>query len=500
MSSPRGVRKLIRWTHLAWGVLGIPIAMLSFAMLVTIFLSAMGGGLHDVMYADTNGRGSFGGAWLLFARYAIAEVLLIVLLRRTRYPGPWYIRAAIVATTAELLWIPLLRTPHISRAFLLHGIGLALLLLVVAAVASLAMTSGTTWRRRDTWPTSPTLMLYRVAIVWAFRAVCISTILSITMFTTWEMICNTEPSGGDVIDLLLFVMLGRLVMNGMYIALAILPYSILLLLWLQLVRRYPSVEATTMRRFLATLVLALPVIVLIVYCLPLFPGPSWDQTVGLKLLPLFTLICWRAVWIPRRSRNIQLPGVHHYHNKILRLLSIPAIAFTSFIAVIVATLSLLTWISEPPSVTTLADRFPAAQTDLELILTMAEHDSNLVRIAPTWLGTKDFRNFSAGTPGASISLERWERYRQLFKRNHIADGITRDPSTGDTFIIVQAVGILNRGNANGYLHCGSGRGHAYIPCSSAQARGSHPHVTAGDEAYSFIRLAAGWYAYSEGPS
>ena len=200
------------------------------------------------------------------------------------------------------------------------------------------------------------------------------------------------------------------------------------------------------------------------------------------------------------TRNDQWMRVLHSARQGLRVFRVLAIACISFIVLIGVALSLLMWSCEPPSVSTLADQFPTARTDLELLLAMAQQDSNLVRIDPAWLMTRDFSQFTAATPETGISPERWERYRQLFKRNHITQGIRRNPETGDAFVIVQSTGLLNRGSSDGYLHCGPGPEHAYLPCAASQASGAHSHGAAGDEAYSFIRLAGGWYAYSEGPS
>jgi hypothetical protein len=98
-----------------------------------------------------------------------------------------------------------------------------------------------------------------------------------------------------------------------------------------------------------------------------------------------------------------------------------------------------------------------------------------------------------------ITREHSDEYSQLFARNDITQGIQRDPEARDAFIIVKSVGLLNRGNSNGYLYCGPGPNHRYPPCFSSQPFGEHPYKP-GDEAYSFRKLADRWYAYSEGPS
>jgi hypothetical protein len=166
-------------------------------------------------------------------------------------------------------------------------------------------------------------------------------------------------------------------------------------------------------------------------------------------------------------------------------------------AVLIGVAYLLAWISAPPSIETLASRFPAQRKDLETILVMAERDNQLTRIDPSWLMTRN-RQFLGYSPETGITEERWNEYRQIFKRNGIKQGIQRDPETGDSFFIVDSIGILDRGHSNGFLHCGPGAKHVYPPCESTLAAGEHPYRP-GDEAYSFQKLANGWYAYSEGP-
>lgn len=181
--------------------------------------------------------------------------------------------------------------------------------------------------------------------------------------------------------------------------------------------------------------------------------------------------------------------------KVLRVLSI---CVGSFFAVLVGGILLLMWASEPPSISTLAHRFPHQRRDLETIISMSDHDSQLTRIDPTWLMTRD-RQFLEYSSETGITRERWAEYRRLFARNGIAQGIQRDPGTGDAFIIVDSVGLLNRGHSNGYVYCGPGPKHIYPPCISSQPSGEHTYKP-GDEAYSFRKLADRWYAYSEGPS
>lgn len=181
--------------------------------------------------------------------------------------------------------------------------------------------------------------------------------------------------------------------------------------------------------------------------------------------------------------------------KLLRALSI---GVGSFFAVLIGGLLLLMWGCEPPSLQTLERRFPQQRRDLETIVSMSDHDSQLTRIDPTWLMTRDGHQFLGYSPESGITRERWDEYRRLFSRNGIAQGIQRDPAKGDAFIIVDSIGLLNRGHSNGYVYCAPGPNHFYPPCLSSAPSAEHPYKP-GDEAYSFHKLADRWYVYSEGP-
>ena len=193
-------------------------------------------------------------------------------------------------------------------------------------------------------------------------------------------------------------------------------------------------------------------------------------------------------------------------------------ALGSMLVILVSAFLLLLASCEPPSLTTLAGRFPAERHDLETIVQMSDADADFSVIDPGWLNSSAGQVIAAEPKGVStspvpvdsanagpdenpksrMSVERWNEYRRIFKRNHITQGIRRSQPNGDAFIIVKSVGLLDNGYSNGYLYCGSGPEHSYKPCSSKEKNGSQLS-TANGQAYSFIKLTDRWYAYSEGP-
>lgn len=184
---------------------------------------------------------------------------------------------------------------------------------------------------------------------------------------------------------------------------------------------------------------------------------------------------------------------------LLRMLKIVSLIAGSIIAIITTGLLLLLWSCTPPSLSTLAGRFPSQQHDLETLIAMSDQDSQLAVIDPEWLETSDNRQYLSYDPASGITAERWEAYRRIFRKNGITQGIRRYSKGGDAFIIVKSEGLLDRGYSNGYLYCGLGPIHFYPPCSSSALRGEHPYSSPGDEAYSFLKVADHWYVFSDGP-
>jgi len=179
------------------------------------------------------------------------------------------------------------------------------------------------------------------------------------------------------------------------------------------------------------------------------------------------------------------------------LFKVCLVVFVSLFLVAASGIALLIWGCSPPSLGTLERRFPHQRADLETIISMSDHDVQLLRIDPNWLLTTE-RQCLTYCRESGITPERWDEYRRLFSRNDITQGIERDPATRDAFILVKSFGILENGTTSGYLYCGPGPAHVYPPCSSSQPTGDHPY-SPGDEAYSYRKLTDHWYAYTRGP-
>jgi hypothetical protein len=164
--------------------------------------------------------------------------------------------------------------------------------------------------------------------------------------------------------------------------------------------------------------------------------------------------------------------------------------------------------SQPPTLAELKRDFPSKRSSLEMIVSMSDEDSRFWRIAPGWLSrtTDDptrFEQFMENDPKAGLSKARWDAYRDVFSRNGIKLGILRN-KWRDAFVMVDSIGLLNRGHTSGYVKCSSTisqDANRFYPCILRQNNGkrefsSDPRV----EGYSFQKLDDAWYAFDEGPS
>ena len=168
----------------------------------------------------------------------------------------------------------------------------------------------------------------------------------------------------------------------------------------------------------------------------------------------------------------------------------------------------LTIFKDPPSLTELERQFPTREADLGTLIRMSDEDATFSRIAPTFVDhppdtVNELGRFMDGDPKAGLPKPRWNAYRALFSRNGIDLGIQRDKS-GDAFIMVDSVGLLNRGHTSGFLHCSpiyEADDRPFEPCVLRTESGQRDYdPQKGGEGYSFKRIRNNWYAYDEGPS
>ncbi len=156
--------------------------------------------------------------------------------------------------------------------------------------------------------------------------------------------------------------------------------------------------------------------------------------------------------------NKELTPIVPARRRTVRVIRTLVGCLASCVVIVLGATVLLLWSCEPPSLATLARRFPRERHDLEAIVAMSDTDRQLIRIDPEWLATLQHQ-YLTYSPETGITQARWNEYRWLFARNGITQGILRDAVSRDAFIIVASVGIVNRGHSNGFVHCGPGPYH-----------------------------------------
>lgn len=97
---------------------------------------------------------------------------------------------------------------------------------------------------------------------------------------------------------------------------------------------------------------------------------------------------------------------------------------------------------------TLRQNFAAHESEIQQILRMQQHDSNVVRVAPSFTRLKD--NWALPRKDIGFSEQRWNEYRKLFKDAGITDGTQVDEGT--TFLFVSSAGLGIAGSSRGYAH------------------------------------------------
>ena len=122
---------------------------------------------------------------------------------------------------------------------------------------------------------------------------------------------------------------------------------------------------------------------------------------------------------------------------ILALSAVTVIALTAF------------W-SAFPSDKSLHARFLAHREDFERLVTMANEDSHLTRIAPdfTWLDN----NVAWPREDVGITNERWNEYRHLFHTTGVSIGIEKGMNPSRIFFPIDARGLVPTGATKGLVY------------------------------------------------
>jgi hypothetical protein len=153
---------------------------------------------------------------------------------------------------------------------------------------------------------------------------------------------------------------------------------------------------------------------------------------------------------------------------------------------------LLVWYMHPPSDLSLERRFYEHRADLEQIVNMMEQDVHMQRIASDFTRNSDWD--SETLKPRQISDQRWDQYREMFRRVDVPMGIQRGVYPDDIEIMVWAAGLSIAGDSLSYLHCGKPAKilDRYLPCIERKDSGKFEN---GDVFIRYKRIEGDWYLF-----
>jgi len=171
-------------------------------------------------------------------------------------------------------------------------------------------------------------------------------------------------------------------------------------------------------------------------------------------------------------------------------------------AVCVALLTGLWWACSPhqPSDAELERQFVKHRSDLDHLTQMMDEDWQMSRIAPDFTWRQDTVVWPRIESEWGISRERWDDYRNIFRKVGAKDGTTRRQKSSDVVIDIWSWGIVPAGVGVGYLHCGQSRNgysHTEEPCIENRDSGNGMHGQSKSYGYRYRKIAPDWYIYEE---
>jgi hypothetical protein len=145
----------------------------------------------------------------------------------------------------------------------------------------------------------------------------------------------------------------------------------------------------------------------------------------------------------------------------------------------------------PPSDASLERRFQEHSADLEQIVKMMEQDVHMERIAEGFTRNDDWDKHPMRQRG--ISDERWNQYREIFRRAGVPKGTERQ--SDDIEIIAWTAGLAIAGTSLSYLHCGKSSAanqNFYPPCLERKESG---RIEENGDLIRYKRIQGDWYIY-----
>ena len=138
--------------------------------------------------------------------------------------------------------------------------------------------------------------------------------------------------------------------------------------------------------------------------------------------------------------------------------------------------------------------FKRNSTGFESLLSMAEQDSRLIRIAPdfTWLEN----NTKWPRQDVGLNESRWNDYRTLFTNLSLSEGIVRTLDfPGAIFFVAKTRGLCTGGSSDGYVYSSTPLSPVVnSPADALDAAARHKHKNQY-YVYVFKALKPNWYTF-----
>jgi len=156
----------------------------------------------------------------------------------------------------------------------------------------------------------------------------------------------------------------------------------------------------------------------------------------------------------------------------------------------------LEWFWSALSDDSLMKQFNKHRGDLETLVSMAETDSSMSRIADDFIERKDSAAWPRPESQWGITADRWNDYRKLFRKVGLSDGFSEDDQ-GDIYFITYTAGSVVSGTSKGFVYCRKIEfsKSPFLPCTEQHNSGKQESMTGDGSEYR--RLAEHWYLYSD---
>ncbi len=156
----------------------------------------------------------------------------------------------------------------------------------------------------------------------------------------------------------------------------------------------------------------------------------------------------------------------------------------------------LEWAWSAPSDEALTRQFNHHRSELETLVSMAQKDSLVSRVANDFIWRQDSVAWPRPESEWGITEERWNDYRRLFRNVGLTAGWNKD-NYGNIYFMSHTEGSVVHGASKGFVYCEktgvleSG----FLPCAEQHEDGKRDNPRG--ESSEYRRLAEHWYIYSD---